>query len=229
MSKIVLATGNQGKVKELSALLADYQVNGNPVNVVPQSNFDVPEVPETGTTFVENAIIKARHAAKVTGLPAIADDSGLEVDALNGAPGIYSSRYAGANATDSDNNSKLLNALEHVEDTKRTARFQCVLVFMRHADDPTPLIVQGTWQGSITREAAGEQGFGYDPLFWQDDLQQTSAELPRDIKNARSHRGQALTALIPQLIERLANNVSGTVEQAPIAKRNSTNANVLLC
>ena len=220
MSKIVLATGNQGKVKELSALLTEYQVNGNPVNVIPQSDFDVPEVPETGTTFVENAIIKARHAAKVTGLPAIADDSGLEVDALNGAPGIYSSRYAGADATDSDNNSKLLDALEHVEDAKRTARFQCVLVFMRHADDPTPLIVQGTWQGSITREAAGEQGFGYDPLFWQDDLQQTSAELPRDIKNARSHRGQALAALIPQLIERLANSASGTVEQASIAKRN---------
>ena len=221
MSKIVLATGNQGKVKELSALLADYQVNGNPVSVIPQSDFDVPEVPETGTTFVENAIIKARHAAKVTGLPAIADDSGLEVDALNGAPGIYSSRYAGADATDSDNNSKLLDALEYVEDAKRTARFQCVLVFMRHADDPTPLIVQGTWQGSITREAAGEQGFGYDPLFWQDDVQQTSAELPRDIKNARSHRGQALGALVPKLIERLANSASGTVEQAPIAKRNS--------
>ncbi|MBO9489140.1 RdgB/HAM1 family non-canonical purine NTP pyrophosphatase [Endozoicomonas sp. G2_1] len=219
MSKIVLATGNQGKVKELSALLADYQVNGNPVSVIPQSDFDVPEVPETGTTFVENAIIKARHAAKITGLPAIADDSGLEVDALNGAPGIYSSRYAGADATDSDNNSKLLDALEHVEHAKRTARFQCVLVFMRHADDPTPLIVQGTWQGSITREAAGEQGFGYDPLFWQDDLQQTSAELPRDIKNARSHRGQALAALIPQLIERLANSASGTVEQAPIDKK----------
>lgn len=197
MSKIVLATGNQGKVKELAELLAQYEIT-----IVPQSDFDVPEVAETGTTFVENAIIKARHAAKITGLPAIADDSGLEVDALHGEPGVYSARYASdmlKNPSDNDNTNKLLIALENVPDEHRSARFHCVLVYMKHENDPTPIICHGVWQGSISREKQGEQGFGYDPVFWQEDLQLSSAQLPRDIKNKLSHRGQALAKLVEKL------------------------------
>lgn len=194
MKKVVLATGNQGKVKELAAMLADQNIE-----VLPQSDFSVPDVPETGTTFVENAIIKARHAAKLTGLPAIADDSGLAVDALGGAPGVYSARYSGDNATDQTNNEKLLKELTGVPEHNRGAQFHCVLVYMSHADDPTPIICHGVWQGSILTEAKGNQGFGYDPLFWQEDLQQTSAELPRDVKNSLSHRGKALAQLVQQL------------------------------
>jgi len=197
MSTIVLATGNQGKVKELASLLAAQQIE-----VVPQSNFNVPEVAETGTTFVENAIIKARHAAKITGLPAIADDSGLEVDALNGAPGVYSARYASdinENPTDNDNTNKLLCALENTKNEERCARFHCVLVYMKHENDPTPIICHGVWQGSISREKQGDQGFGYDPVFWQEELQMSSAQLPRDIKNKLSHRGQALAQLVKKL------------------------------
>lgn len=191
MTKIVLATGNQGKVKELANLLADHNID-----IVPQSQFDVPEVAETGTTFVENAIIKARHAAKITGLPAIADDSGLEVDALNGAPGVISARYAGENATDATNNAKLLAELDGVEAEKRTGRFHCVLVYMRHADDPTPIICHGVWEGSMLSAPQGEQGFGYDPLFWVESHQCSSAQLPRDEKNKLSHRGKALKQLV---------------------------------
>lgn len=191
MKKIILATSNQGKVKELSNLLADHQLE-----IIPQSEFDVPDVPETGTTFVENAIIKARHAARITGLPAIADDSGLEVDALNGAPGIYSARYAGDNASDQENYEKLLTELAEVEKIKRTARFHCVLVYMRHADDPTPVICHGSWEGSITKEPSGNKGFGYDPVFWVEDEQLTSAQLPRAVKNVLSHRGLALSKLL---------------------------------
>jgi XTP/dITP diphosphohydrolase len=191
MNTIVLATGNKGKVNELTNLLAQHGIN-----IVPQSNFNVPDVPETGTTWVENAIIKARHAAKITGMPAIADDSGLEVDALNGAPGVYSARYSGENATDQSNNEKLLNALEGIPTEQRTARFHCVLVYMRHANDPTPIICHGVWQGSILTSAQGDQGFGYDPLFWQEAHQMSSAQLPRDLKNQLSHRGQALTKLV---------------------------------
>ena len=197
MSKIVLATGNKGKVKELASLLATYQFE-----IIPQSDFNVPDVDETGTTFVENAIIKARHAAKITGLPAIADDSGLEVDALNGAPGVYSARYASdivENPTDDDNTNKLLNALKNTPDKQRSARFHCVLVYMQHEKDPTPVICHGVWQGSISRTKQGEQGFGYDPVFWQSDLQLSSAQLPRDIKNKLSHRGQALAKLVKKL------------------------------
>jgi len=197
MSTIVLATGNQGKVKELASLLATHQIE-----IVPQSNFDVSEVAETGTTFVENAIIKARHAAKITGLPAIADDSGLEVDALNGAPGVYSARYASDindNPSDNDNTDKLLNALKGIPDHKRTARFHCVLVYMKHENDPTPIICHGVWQGSISREKLGEHGFGYDPVFWQEDRQMSSAQLPREVKNKLSHRGQALAELVKKL------------------------------
>lgn len=191
MSTIVLATGNQGKVKELSHLLAKHDIK-----IVPQSDFSVPDVPETGTTFVENAIIKARHASKLTGLPAIADDSGLEVDALNGEPGVYSARYAGEGTTDAKNNAKLLNELSKIKDDKRTARFHCVLVYMRHENDPTPIICHGSWEGSILKEPRGEQGFGYDPLFWQEALQLSSAELERDVKNKLSHRGKALAELV---------------------------------
>ncbi|MEW6992330.1 XTP/dITP diphosphatase [Colwelliaceae bacterium 6441] len=203
MSTIVLATGNKGKVKELAELLADQQIE-----VKPQSDFNVPDVEETGTTFVENAIIKARHAAKITGLPAIADDSGLEVDALNGEPGVYSARYAGEDATDQDNNNKLISALKSIPQENRTARFHCVLVFMKHENDPTPIICHGKWEGSIITSPQGEQGFGYDPLFWQEQLQMTSAQLPRDIKNQLSHRGQALKLLTAQLSKKLLNETN---------------------
>lgn len=191
MTKIVLATGNKGKVKELSHLLGAQNID-----IVPQSDFNVSDAEETGTTFVENAIIKARHAAKITGLPAIADDSGLEVDYLNGAPGIYSSRYGGDQCDDNDNNNKLLNALAGVASKDRTARFQCVLVYMRHELDPTPIICQGTWEGEISTERQGEHGFGYDPLFWLSEQNMSSAQLPRDLKNQLSHRGKALAKLV---------------------------------
>lgn len=191
MSTIVLATGNKGKVKELADLFS-----ANNISIVPQSEFDVPEVPETGTTFVENAIIKARHAAKITGLPAIADDSGLEVDALQGAPGVISARYSGKDATDASNNTKLLAELTGIPPEKRTARFHCVLVYMRHSNDPTPIICHGVWEGSILEQAQGEQGFGYDPLFWVEQHQKSSAQLPQEIKNQLSHRGKALKKLV---------------------------------
>jgi XTP/dITP diphosphohydrolase len=200
MSKIVLATGNQGKVKELAHLLAEQSIE-----IVPQSEFDVSEVAETGTTFVENAIIKARHAAKITGLPAIADDSGLEVDALSGAPGVYSARYAAditeGEVTDDDNTNKLLTALANTPDELRTARFHCVLVYMKHENDPTPLICHGIWEGTISKSKQGEQGFGYDPVFWQNDLQMSSAQLSREVKNKLSHRGQALAKLVEKLAQ----------------------------
>lgn len=192
--KIVLATGNQGKVNELSQLL-----NAHNIEILPQSQFNVPEVPETGTTFVENAIIKARHAAKITGLPAIADDSGLEVDALKGEPGVYSARYAGINASDNDNTNKLLNALQGTPKEECRARFHCVLVFMAHENDPTPIICHGKWEGFIHHEKLGEQGFGYDPVFWDPTHNMTSAQLSREIKNSLSHRGQALAKLEPEL------------------------------
>ena len=194
MTTIVLATGNQGKVKELAGLLASQNIQ-----VVAQSEFNVPDVPETGTTFVENAIIKARHAAKITGMPAIADDSGLDVDALHGAPGIYSARYAGEEASDADNNKKLINALANVPSEQRTARFHCVLVYMEHENDPTPIICHGVWEGTILTAPKGDNGFGYDPLFWQADLNKTSAELTKAQKNKLSHRGKALAILVERL------------------------------
>ena len=194
MSTIVLATGNKGKVNELASLFSEHNIT-----IKPQSEFDVSDVAETGTTFVENAIIKARHAAKITGLPAIADDSGLEVDALLGEPGVYSARYAGEDATDSDNNAKLMTAMTDIPAEQRSARFHCVLVYMKHHQDPTPIICHGVWEGSIIDTPIGEQGFGYDPLFWQEALQMTSAQLPRDLKNILSHRGQALQQLVQKL------------------------------
>ena len=190
----VLATGNKGKVKEMSELLNSFSID-----VLPQSHFDVSEVPETGTTFVENAIIKARHAAKVTGLPAIADDSGLEVDFLSGQPGIYSARFAGENASDQENIDLLLNRLEGVGETQRGARFQCVLVYMRHELDPTPIICQGTWEGKITEQQDGANGFGYDPVFWVDSENCSSAQLTKQRKGELSHRGKALALLVNQL------------------------------
>ena len=194
MQRIVLASNNQGKVREIGQLLADRDMQ-----VVPQSEFNIPDAEETGLSFVENAILKARHAASLSGLPAIADDSGLEVDALNGAPGIYSARYAGNGATDAENNQKMLAALADVPDEARTARFQCLMVFMRHADDPTPLICQGTWEGRILHQPRGENGFGYDPLFLVPEKDCSSAELPANVKNAMSHRGKALQALLQKL------------------------------
>jgi len=196
---IVLATGNQGKVRELSSMLA-----GLNIDVVAQSHFKVSDAQETGTTFVENAIIKARHAAKQTGLPAIADDSGLAVDALGGAPGVYSARYAGEQASNSDNIDKLLTALDSVPMHSRQARFICCLVYMRHADDPTPVICLGQWHGSIAPHRSGEQGFGYDPVFWLAEHQCSSAQLSPEIKNSISHRGQALQLLLQHLSQDLA-------------------------
>ncbi|UXI01700.1 XTP/dITP diphosphatase [Photobacterium sp. TY1-4] len=194
MSKLVLATGNQGKVKEMASLLADFGFD-----VVAQSDYQVSSVAETGTTFIENAIIKARHAAKETGLPAIADDSGLEVDFLQGAPGIYSARFAGENASDLDNLNKLLAEMDGVPEAERTARFHCVLVMMRHENDPTPLVCHGTWEGRILTEAHGENGFGYDPVFWVPEDQCASAELEPARKKQLSHRGKALQQLFAAL------------------------------
>ena len=196
MEKVVLATGNKKKVEELNALLADLNYA-----VVPQSEFNVESVPETGTTFVENAIIKARHAARITGLPTIADDSGIEVDALLGRPGVYSARYAGEDASDQDNLEKLLEEMNGVPPVLRIARYWCVLVYMRHADDPTPIICQANWEGSLATEPSGEHGFGYDPIFNVPDLDCTAAELEPETKNRLSHRGKALAQLAKALQE----------------------------
>lgn len=185
--RIVLASNNPGKVREFAQLLTEARIE-----VRPQGDFGVPEAEETGLSFVENAIIKARNAARHSGLPAIADDSGIEVDALNGAPGIYSARYAGPGASDADNCARLLQVLHSVPDGERGARFQCVLVYLRHAEDPTPLICQGTWEGRILRDPRGENGFGYDPIFLVPGEGRSSAELDADTKNRLSHRGQAL-------------------------------------
>jgi XTP/dITP diphosphohydrolase len=194
MKKIVLATGNLGKVRELNELLA-----GHDLVVTPQSAHGVPEAEETGLTFVENAILKARNAADHTGLPAIADDSGLEVEALAGAPGIYSSRYAGKNATDKDNLEKLLADLGELPDHQRRARFQCLMVYLRHTADPTPIICQGTWEGRVLFAPRGGNGFGYDPVFHVPTHNCSAAELPPEIKNRLSHRGQALRLLMAAL------------------------------
>ncbi|MCK9397994.1 MAG: RdgB/HAM1 family non-canonical purine NTP pyrophosphatase [Methylobacter sp.] len=188
LQKIVLASGNPGKIREIQAILADHPI-------VPQSAFNVVDAEETGATFVENAILKARNAALHCQLPAIADDSGLVVDALNGEPGVISARYAGVGAGDRDNLDKLLRELAGVPDELRTARFICVMVFMEHAYDPCPVIAQGVWGGRILDHAAGENGFGYDPVFWVPEQLCTSAQLPAAVKNSLSHRGQALKSL----------------------------------
>ncbi len=194
MTQIVLASNNQGKVREIGQMLAELELE-----VVPQSTFNIEDAEETGLTFVENAIIKARHASAEAGVPAIADDSGLEVDALNGAPGIYSARFAGKGASDEQNLQKLLSELENIPEIQRTARFQCLMVYMRHAQDPTPIICQGTWEGIITMEPIGDNGFGYDPVFFVPSHQCTSAQLAPKVKNQLSHRGQALCLLVEAL------------------------------
>jgi XTP/dITP diphosphohydrolase len=191
---IVLASNNAGKVREFNQLLAAASIR-----VVPQGEYGVPEAEETGLSFVENAIIKARNAARHAGLPAIADDSGIEVDALHGAPGIYSARYAGAGASDEENLRKLLEALRSTPGTRRGARFQCLMVYMRHADDPTPAIFQGTWEGRILGAPRGDNGFGYDPVFLVPGLGRSAAELDAATKNRLSHRGQALAKLLRYL------------------------------
>jgi XTP/dITP diphosphohydrolase len=194
MSAVVLASNNAGKVREFHALLA-----GLGLEVRPQADFGVPEAEETGLSFVENAILKARNAAAHTGLPALADDSGIEVDALNGAPGIRSARYAGPGAGDQANLEKLLESLSGVDEARRGARFQCVIAYLRHAEDPMPLICTGTWEGRITEAPRGAGGFGYDPVFLVPERGCTSAELPAEVKNALSHRGQALRRLVEAL------------------------------
>lgn len=193
---LVLATGNAGKVAEISALLA-----GVDVAVVAQSAFQVAEADETGTTFVENAVIKARNAAAVTGQPTLADDSGLVVPGLDGAPGVYSARYAGTGASDADNCEKLLAALSEGQMIRRDAYFCCVMAFMRSAADPTPIVCQGVWHGHIAKAPAGAGGFGYDPVFVAAGGQRHAAELSAEEKNAVSHRAQALRALAPQLAD----------------------------
>jgi XTP/dITP diphosphohydrolase len=193
MSSIVLASGNAGKIREIQAILQNDKI-------LPQSQFNVVEPEETGSTFVENAIIKARNAAQHCQLPAIADDSGLVVDALKGAPGVISARYAGVGASDQANLEKLLREMQGVPVEQRSARFICVMVYLRHATDPTPIIAQGVWEGRIMQSPAGENGFGYDPIFWVDDYQCASAQLSPDIKNQLSHRGQALRILAEHLV-----------------------------
>ena len=195
-ARLVLATGNAGKLREMRAILAPWGVD-----VRPQSEFTRAAAEETGLSFAENAILKARFAAEVSGLPAIADDSGLEVDALHGAPGIYSARYAGPGADDAANNDRLLRDLEAVPDAERSARYRCAMVYLRWALDPAPVVCQASWEGRIGRLPRGIGGFGYDPLFLVDDGPQTAAELDAAIKNEISHRGRALRALVAQLVD----------------------------
>ncbi|MEW5010135.1 MAG: XTP/dITP diphosphatase [Cycloclasticus sp.] len=192
--RIVLASGNKGKIAEIQAILQQQAIE-----VISQSQFKVTEADETGSTFVENAIIKARHAAEISQLPAIADDSGLEVDALNGQPGVRSARYAGLPSDDQRNTDKLLQALADVSEAQRSARFHCVMVFMAHAKDPSPLIAHGVWEGRIAFEKSGNNGFGYDPVFYIPQLNSVSAALEPAIKNQLSHRAQALKQLMPQI------------------------------
>jgi XTP/dITP diphosphohydrolase len=185
--RVVIASGNAGKLREFAQLLA-----GTGFEPVRQSDLGVEPPPETGTTFLENALIKARNAARITGLPAIADDSGIEVDALHGAPGVYSARYAGEGASDADNLARLLAALRELPGAARTARYRCVVVFVERFDDPHPLVGEGSWEGRIIDERRGDGGFGYDPSFVPRGDSRTVAEMPTDEKHRHSHRGQAL-------------------------------------
>ena len=192
--QLVLASGNPGKVRELSAMLEPLGWT-----VMPQSNWQVTEAVEDGLTFIENALIKARHAARHTGLPALGDDSGLVVDSLGGAPGIYSARFAGAGADASSNNRKLLTALREVPESDRSAHFYCAVALVRHEKDPAPLLATGKWDGRILDKPVGAGGFGYDPVFWVPGQQCSSAELPAAVKNRISHRGLALAAMMEQM------------------------------
>ena len=191
MKKVLVASNNSGKLREIEAILSAYGISA-----IPQSTYEIEDAEETGLTFVENALIKARHAATITGLPAIADDSGLAVDALDGAPGVFSARYAGVGAGTAAHNRKLLSSLQGVPMDQRTAHFSCVMVFLRHAFDPNPLIAEGRWSGRILEEASGEGGFGYDPLFEVAGLSVSADSLSADLKNLQSHRGQALRQLV---------------------------------
>ena len=194
MSEIILASGNVGKLKEFSAPLSELDMD-----IIPQSDFNVTEAEETGLTFVENAIIKARHACLHTSLPAIADDSGIEVDALNGEPGIYSARYSGIGASNQQNLQALLDALKDIPEPKRTARYQCVIVYLSHAEDPTPIICQASWEGKILLAPVGLGGFGYDPIFWVQESNCSAAELTSHQKYTVSHRGKAIRQLLGYL------------------------------
>lgn len=186
-AEIILASGNKKKLNELSYILNQFNVN-----LVPQSKYQVTDAVEDGLTFIENAIKKARHACKQTGKPAIADDSGIEVDYLNGKPGIYSARYAGEKSSDQENLNKLIDALNNVEQSKRTARYQCVIVYMRHAEDPTPIVCQASWQGYLLDTKMGNNGFGYDPIFYCPENNKTAAQMSPDEKAKVSHRAKAL-------------------------------------
>lgn len=194
--KVVLASGNKGKVNELTQLL-----QAQAIEVLPQSDFNLESPEETGLTFIENAIIKARYAAEKTGLPAIADDSGLSIPVLDGAPGIYSARYSGENATDQSNIDLVLENLAIKKGASRQATFNCVLVYLRHALDPTPIVCHGQWHGLIMEHQTGDGGFGYDPIFWVPEKQCSAAQLSKIEKNAISHRGKALALLVSQLKE----------------------------
>lgn len=196
MKQVVLATGNPGKLKEMAEILQPFGWG-----VSPQSDFFADEAEETGLSFIENAILKARFACRKTGLPAIADDSGLEVAALQGRPGIYSARYAGPNASDADNLHRLLVDMNEVPPNQRQASYYCAMVFCRHADDPTPLVGLGRWKGEILQAPQGDGGFGYDPIFWVPELEKSAAQLSKQQKNAMSHRAQALHALVEQIKE----------------------------
>jgi len=193
MQTVVLASSNKGKLAEFQHLFSAYNLD-----IIPQSQFQLVDAEETAVTFVENALIKARHAAKLTGLPALADDSGLVVDALGGAPGVLSARYAGEHGDSKRNIEKLLTALKDVSSPQRTARFVCVLTYVRHWDDPLPIIAQGLWEGSILMAPKGEQGFGYDPVFLIPDSTCSAAELPFEQKNQLSHRARALRYFMQQ-------------------------------
>jgi XTP/dITP diphosphohydrolase len=193
MKKIILASNNKGKIREFNAMLKGVY------EVVSMSDMNVEEVPEIGLTFVENALIKARNASEQSGLPALADDSGIVVDALNGAPGIYSARFAGNHGDDEANTQKVLRDMSQIPDGHRSARFWCAIVFVEHANDPTPIIIQRGWEGEILREKAGKNGFGYDPIFYVPTHSKASAELSPEIKNTISHRGKALQALLAEL------------------------------
>lgn len=199
MKNIIIASNNQGKITEF-----EHQFSGHDgISIVGQQQLSVQEVPETGHTFVENALIKARNAARCSGMPAIADDSGIVVDALNGAPGIYSARFGGANTDDQNNNEKLLLAMEDIPAGQRSAYYTCVLVFLRNPMDPSPLICQGVWHGEILEAPQGDSGFGYDPLFYIPELDCSAAQLSKEQKNQLSHRGRAMRELIPQIEQAL--------------------------
>jgi XTP/dITP diphosphohydrolase len=194
LRQVVLASANPGKQREFAALLAPHGIA-----LTLQSALGIASIAETGTTFEANALLKARHAARASGLPALADDSGLEVDALGGAPGVYSARYAGESATDLQNTAKLLADMLDVPEPRRGARYRCVLALVRAADDATPLLAYGAWEGAIATTPGGELGFGYDPVFVPDGMRPRAAQLPAELKNRLSHRGQALAQLLGQL------------------------------